>query len=350
MPRKSSISSQSIASTGRSPRIALIGCGAIAEGYYMPALARHRRILESMLLVDHNFSRARHLAARFRIKQCFADHRAVLDTVDGAIIALPTPLHHSISLEFLSRRIPVLCEKPLADSTAKALEMIELAHKMEVALAANYQQRLWPQFVKVKELILDRSLGEPVRIKYQAGDKFTWPTVSGFQFNSAGGRHGILLDRGAHVLDHICWWLGDKPKLIVSQNDSFGGIDAVAYARFEHNKCVGEVKLSWLSNYPGRFLVEFELGSIQGEIYYPQSVLLKMGAGPQKRVKLKAETYKTLGHRMVDNFIDVIVGRETPLVPATSVLDSIKLTDDCYAAATRFHMPWYSIFEAINDQ
>lgn len=334
-----------VTSPRSSPRIALIGCGAIAESYYLPALARHPRVLEALILVDQNIDRARKLGEAFNVKQPFADYRELLNKADGVIIALPTLLHHPISMEFLSRGVPVLCEKPLAESADKAVEMIELAHKMGVALATNYQQRLWPQFVKVKELISDRSLGEPVRIKYQAGDKFNWPTVSGFYFNAGGIGRGILLDRGAHALDHICWWLGGKPKIVVSQNDSFGGIDAVAHVKFEHNKCLGEVKLSWLSNYPGKFVVEFERGSIEGEIYYPQSVLMKTGTGPQKRVKLKSKTYKALGYRMVDNFIGVVVGSEKPLVSGSDVLDSISFTDECYTSATRFEMPWYEMSE-----
>jgi len=330
-----------VASTGSSPRIALIGCGAIAEAYYLPALARHPSVLEALTLVDQNIDRARKIAAKFGIKQCLADYREVLEKVDGVIIALPTHLHHPVSMEFLSRGVPVLCEKPLAESADKAREMIELAHRMGTALATNYSQRLWSQFAKVKEIIVSRSLGEPVSIKYYVGEIFNWPTVSGFYFNSAGSGRGVLLDRGAHVLDHICWWLGGKPKVISSQNDSFGGGEAVAHVQFRHNKCVGEVKLSWLSSFPCKFVVEFEQGSIEGEVSYPQSVLVKTGSNPAKRVKLKSESWSALGYRIVANFIRVISNDEKPLVPGSDVLDSITMVDECYTTATRFEMPWY---------
>jgi predicted dehydrogenase len=340
---------KSVIPPGSSPRIALIGCGAIAESYYLPALARHPRVREALTLVDQDIDRARKLASTFSVRQCLADYRESLEKVDGVIIALPTHLHHPVSMEFLARGVPVLCEKPLAESADKAREMVELAHKMETALATNYSQRLWSQFAKVKEMIARRSLGEPVSIKYYVGETFKWPTVSGFYFNSDGSSRGVLRDRGAHVLDHICWWLDGKPKVISCQNDSFGGSDAVAYVRFEHNKCMGEVKLSWLSSFPCRFVVEFEQGSIEGEVNYPQSVLMKTGAGPQKRVKLKSVTWTALGDKTVANFIGVITGNQTPFVPACDVLDSIILTDECYAAATRFEMPWYEIPEVKND-
>jgi len=337
-----------LAPTGSLPRIALIGCGAIAESYYLPALAKYPRVLKALTLVDQNIDRARKLAAAFNGKQCLIDYREALGKTDGAIIALPTHLHFPISMEFLSRGIPVLCEKPLAESADKARDMVELARTMGTALATNYSQRLWPQFAKVKEIIVSRSLGEPVSIKYYVGEVFNWPTVSGFYFNSAGSGRGILLDRGAHVLDHICWWLGGKPKVLSSQNDSFGGGEAVAHVQLRHNKCIGEVKLSWLSSFPCRFVVEFERGSIEGEVSYPQSVLLTTGDGRQKRVRLKSESWYALGHRIVANFIRVISNDEKPLVPGSDVLDSMTLVDECYAAATRFEMPWYEIPEMKN--
>lgn len=241
---------KSLASSASPPRIALIGCGAIAENYYLPALARGSRILDALTLVDRDIDRARKLATSFSVKNCLADYREALNEVDGAIIALPTHLHHPISMEFLSRGLPVLCEKPLAESADKAKEMVEQARKTGTVLTTNYLQRLWPQFARVKELLANRSLGQPLAIKYFVGEVFDWPTVSGFYFNSARSAAGVLRDRGAHVFDQICWWLGGKPKLMSSQNDSFGGGEAVAYIQFEHGRCVGEVKLSWLSNFP----------------------------------------------------------------------------------------------------
>jgi hypothetical protein len=113
---------------------------------------------------------------------------------------------------------------------------------------------------------------------------------------------------------------------------------------------VGEVKLSWLSSFPCRFVVEFERGSIEGEVYYPQNILVKTGSSPTKRVKLKSENYAALGHRMVANFIRVISNGEKPLVPGIDVLDSVSMVDECYKAATRFEMPWYVFPEVRNDR
>lgn len=330
-------------SGGRSPRLTLIGCGAIAENYYLPSLSGQPRVLEALTLVDTDIDRARKLATGFGGRRWVPDYRDALNESDGVIIALPTHLHHPVAMECLSRGLPVLCEKPLAESADKAEEMIEQARKAGVALATNYQQRLWPQFLKAKELIDGGSLGEPLSIMYRVGELFAWPTVSGFYFNSAGAGRGVLRDRGAHVLDHVCWWLGGAPRVASSRNDSFGGSEALAEVRFERGRCTGEVKLSWLSSFPCRFAIEFERGSIEGEVYYPQDIVVRAESGPPKRTKLKWEGYGALAKRIVTNFIEILSTGGTPIVSGGDVLDSLRTVDECYRLATRFDMAWYEL-------
>lgn len=329
--------------------ITLVGCGAIAEHYYLPALARLSHSLDALVLVDQNIDRATKLASGYGAAACVRDYREVLNRTDGVIVAVPTHLHHPIAMEFLARGIPVLCEKPLAESVNKAKEMVEQARRMGVTLATNYQQRLWPQFARARELFANRSLGDPVHISYHVGEVFGWPTVSGFYFNSEASSRGIVRDRGAHVMDHICWWLGAKPAVVSSEYDSFGGSEAVARIEFEHKRCTGEVRLSWVSGFPCKFLVEFERGSLEGEVYYPQSVLLKIGTRKVRRTRLARDGYSDAGDRIVSNFVAVVTRGAAPLIPGSDVLDSIAFIDECYAAASRFEMPWYESLEEKGD-
>jgi hypothetical protein len=139
--------------------------------------------------------------------------------------------------------------------------------------------------------------------------------------------------------------LDDRPKLIASRNDAYGGSEAVAHIEFEHNTCVGEVKLSWLSKYPCEYLVKCEMGTIEGDVYDYESVVLKTGSGRRKRIKLESVDKDGIALRMVTNFIGTISENKKPLITGRDVLDSIELIDECYEAATRFDMPWYSCLE-----
>lgn len=330
-----------------SPKIALIGCGAIAEQYYLPALIKHPSILDGLILVDGNKARVQKLAIRFNVKNFLADYREVLEEVDGVIVAVPTHLHYPISMEFLARGIHVLCEKPLAESVEKGQQMVDQARQTGVVLAANYQRRLYPNLVKVKELITNRTLGDPLSIKYYVGEQFDWPTASGFYFNAELTARGVLRDRGAHVMDVICWWLNQKPVVLSSQNDSFGGSEAVAHVRFKSNKCEGVVLLSWLSKFPCRFSVECEAGIIQGDIYDYRTITITNGFGRTKQVEIRngPMVYADMAYTMVSGFIQAISQNQKPLVAGSDVLPSLQFIDECYAAASRFDMPWYNVLQ-----
>lgn len=352
MPTNEGRTVETTTSAQESPRIAIIGCGAVTESLYLPAVARYPSVLKNLTLVDRNETRARQLAAAFKAQDCRVDYRAILNAgIDGVIIATPSHLHYPMAMDFLANGVHVLCEKPLAQSADKGREMVEQAQKSGVTLLANYQRRLYASYLKVKELLTEGTLGEPLSIQYFEGEEFRWPTVSGFYFDTKISSRGVLLDRGAHVLDLICWWLGEKPQLITSQNDSFGGREAVAYIQFEHQRCVGEVKLSLLGKFPCVFEVKCEAGTVAGDIYDFQSVTLTQ-SGQKKRLKLNpSEKYYTdFGHTMVTNFIDVISKGEQGLVTGADVLDSVEWIDECYAAATRFDMPWYEIAEMHNGR
>lgn len=342
-----------ITSAEGSPRIALIGCGAIAELFYLPALAKQPSVLENLMLVDRNEERVQQLAKAFNAKNYLLDHDDVLsEGADGVIIATPSHLHYPIAMDFVAEGVHILCEKPLAETADRAREVVEQAQETGATILTNYQRRLYASYRKVKELLTNGTLGEPLSMQYFEGDKYRWPIVSGSRFNTKVSSRGVLLDRGAHVLDLICWWLGEKPKLILSQNDSFGGCEAVAYVQFEHKRCVGEVKLSLLGKLPCVFKVKCERGTIEGDIYDFQSVILTMKSGQKKRLKLKSNEkyYTDFGYTMVTNFLDVISKGEKPLVSGADVLDSVEFIDECYEAASRFNMPWYEIPEMHNDK
>jgi UDP-N-acetylglucosamine 3-dehydrogenase len=332
-----------ITNTKKNPKIALVGCGAIAESYYLPALAEHPSTLSHLVVVDRNKTRAQELAMKYKLALYLEDYREILNRIDGAIVAVPTHLHYQITKDFLLSGVPVLCEKPLADTAANARELVHLARQKNVALAVNYLGRLIPSFAKAKEIIDKRTLGEPLYIKYYVGEFFEWPTVSGFYFNAPLSSRGILRDRGAHAVDHICWWLKAKPRLISSLNDACGGSEAVAEVKFESGKCKGELKLSWLASFPCTFEIICEEGVIEGNVYDYRNVFIKSKSGGKRKIHLpKRDVAKNaVACKIVKNFIDVVSNNTKPLISGNDVLDSMDFIDECYANAALFEMPWY---------
>ena len=326
------------------PRIALVGCGAIAEEYYLPALASMPDVMKQLVLVDPDPARLEKISAKYAVKGRASDYHDVMREVDAAILAVPTGLHAPIGAEFLSHRLPVLCEKPLAEDAPHARVMIEMAYERETTLAVNYLQRMIPHFAHVKYLLASRTYGRPLHMEYYIGEIFNWPTVSGFYFKSDTSTRGILRDRGAHAVDHICWWLGGKPEIVSSFNDSFGGSEAVAHLNFEKDSCSGKLVMSWFADTP-----ECEDALIEGDIYDYQKLFITEGGHRQEiAVDSPIHTKLDVARQFVHNFVDVIETGAKPLVSGADVLPSIECADEAYDKARLLDMPWYR-FEEVQD-
>jgi predicted dehydrogenase len=334
------------------PRLILIGCGAIAECFYLPAIAKYPQVLNNIVLVDSNISRVQSLAAKYNIRNCSSDYKGYLGKIDGAIIAAPNRFHFPISLDFLKSGTHVLCEKPLTEQSMEAKQLIELAKKNEIALVVNQTRRLFPSNLKVKELFLNHEIGEILSIQYYEGWKFSWPTASGFYFNPKLQTKGILIDIGAHILDLICWWLGEKPDQVACETDSFGGPESVATVRFAYQGCKGDVKLSRLSQLQNRFRIVGKAATIESRAGDWNTLWLTSQSGGTTRLSFSSpeRQFNDFADRIVSNFIDVIARGAPPLVPARDVLPSIECLESCYQSSKRFNMPWYESQEVINDR
>jgi predicted dehydrogenase len=137
----------------------------IGAGYWGPNLARNFKAgtdWELAGIVDKDHARAAKLAAAHGDVAVCGSVQELLDTVDVDAVAIATPAHthHGIALTALRAGKHVLVEKPLADSRARGLEMVEEAEERGLVLMADHTYCYTPAVLKIRELIADGSLGE----------------------------------------------------------------------------------------------------------------------------------------------------------------------------------------------
>jgi len=328
------------------PRLAIVGCGAIAERFHVPALQRRPQLLDGLVFVDPDLSRAHALVALCgggRATRELGDAK-----VDGAIVTAPHELHFPIASALLGAGVHVLCEKPLAGTAAEARDLVSTAERRGVQLAVNNTRRLYPSHLKVKELIATGELGALRRLSFEDGDKFDWPLASGALFGVRGKGRGILLDIGAHVVDLACWWLGGAPEVTGYEDDAMGGTEAMATARLRSGGCDVTLRLSWISKLKNGFVLEGERGSVEGGIYDWSTLTHTTGGRPRKlSLPTKARVYADFAPILLDNFIDVISRGAKPLVPGADVMPSLDVIETCYARRTRMAMPWFDAYTKV---
>ena len=71
---------------------------------------------------------------------------------------------------------------------------------------------MFPSFIEAKKLIDQGYIGRLKSIDYFEGATFGWQSLTGFYVNPSITSKGIMMDLGPHVIDTICWLIGQKPK------------------------------------------------------------------------------------------------------------------------------------------
>jgi predicted dehydrogenase/nucleoside-diphosphate-sugar epimerase len=323
-------------------RLALIGCGAAAKRYYLPALTKHRDSIGALYLVDKNPEQAADLAQHLNGAITLTEYADCLSTVDGAIIVVPPVAHYRIASEFLSAGVHVLCEKPLAEKAQEVAALRAVADRTGACLCVNNTWRTFPSFRAAKDLIEAGRIGVVHSITFYEGKIFEWQGSTGFYVNPHVASKGVLQDLGAHYLDLVCWWLGAKPEVVRFQDDSFGGPESVADLEARTPTCDVRVFLNRLNALEGRFRIVGEKGTITGALYDWQKIQIEDASGNLiQKVGPRYRTYPDLVHAIFENFLRVIQKREQPLVSGADVHPSIALIEEAYSKRTRTPMTGY---------
>ena len=127
------------------------------------------------------------------------------------IVASPAPLHAAYAAQLLSRKIPVLIEKPLSDSLQRytVYRDVLAAHKDRIEIA--YNLRFMSSALKFKALLGACAVGEVRSVSVEVGQYLPdWRPSSDYRKNVSAQRElggGVLLEL-SHELDYLGWLLG----------------------------------------------------------------------------------------------------------------------------------------------
>lgn len=142
-----------------------LNAAVIGAGYWGPNLARNFRASadwDLAAICDLDVARAERVADGVggvpvtpRLDDVLAD-----PAIDAVAIATPARTHHPIVLAALEAGKHVIVEKPLADTRARGLEMVERARERGLVLMADHTYCYTPAVLKIRELIADGFLGD----------------------------------------------------------------------------------------------------------------------------------------------------------------------------------------------
>jgi predicted dehydrogenase len=318
--------------------LAIIGCGAIADSYYFPVLSADAVARDRVWLVEPSAERREKAAAAFgfRREQLVGDIADLPAKVTAAVNATPSHLHVATTLPLIERGVNVIVEKPLAETADDARQLVAAAKGRSV-VTANHYRRFCPSYRLARELIAAGEIGEVRRIEWAEGQKFEWPTQSGFYFRrpwKTGRPRGVLLDIGVHVLDVVCWWLEETPRVVSASMDGFGGPECFTRAELAFGEVEVDLAVSFHSKLANGFVVQGTKGAIRGSVTDFATIEVRTGSGGwQPRRGPGPAGWTDFAGILLTNFAAAVEGREALLVEPESVVRPLQAVDAIYEAA-----------------
>jgi len=194
-------------------RLALIGCGAIADSHGQ-ALARIDGA-RLTAVVDVREDRAKRFAEQYAKGTdeigIYTDYRHALDSpqLDAVIVAAPSGLHAKIGGDTISAGKHVLIEKPLTLSSVDTRALVEKARKQKVYLGTVHPNRYYPSNQMAHSAIREGRLGKLSHVVATV----RWNRTRAY-YDEAPWRKtremdgGVLFNQAWHAIDLMLWLAG----------------------------------------------------------------------------------------------------------------------------------------------
>ena len=202
-------------------KIGIIGCGGIANGKHMPSL---KAVEEGEMVAFCDIIEERALKAKEEFgtgdAKVYTDYKEMLKdpTIDVIHVCTPNSSHSVSSIAAMDADKHVMCEKPMAKTTAEAEAMLEAAKKTGKKLTIGYQNRFRKDSSYLHTVCENNELGDIYYAKAHAIRRRAVPTWGVFLDEEAQGG-GPLIDIGTHALDLTLWMMDNyKPKYVVGNS------------------------------------------------------------------------------------------------------------------------------------
>jgi predicted dehydrogenase len=346
-------------------RVILVGCGAVARQFYVPALLAlqntgHVRV---SAIVDPAVSARESIARSFpKAGQAASLEQTTAPAGTLAIIASPPGFHATQTIAALERGWHVLCEKPMASTLSEAELMVAAAQRHQRLLAIGLYKRFFPSSRYIRSLCRDWGLGPLTHFTIAEGGPFRWPAGPSF-FDRSQTRGGVLFDIGVHVFDLLAWWLGE-PASFRYADDAMGGLETNAFVQLTYpGGAQGRVHISrdWTTAQEYRFV--FERGIVTWKVNDANGLTVQLAGAPaamqgtlvtsqgEPLVPVDSQPLETNAQCFIlqlANVVAAIAGDEALLVPGEEGLHSIKLIEQCYAHRVLVEQPWLTPAETAH--
>lgn len=319
-------------------KVAVFGCGAIAERRHIPEYAANENV-ELVAFADPIVERAEKMAETYGGK-AYSSYEELLanETVDAVSVCTPNYLHAPMAIAAANAGKHVLVEKPMAVSTEEGEQMIEAAKKNGVYLMVGHNQRLMPPHVKAKEILESGKLGKVLNFRTSFGhpgpEGWSVDGAESWFFRKEEAIMGAMGDLGVHKSDFIRYLLNDEVSevagFISTLHKEGTKVDdnATCLLRMKSG-AIGTLVASWTQYRAGDNSTVLwcengvmKIGTVEGD-----EVIVELTNGTVETYKVgaMATNEKQVPSGVIDAFVESIVTQTPPAISGEEGLRSLQV-------------------------
>ncbi|GGG19289.1 Gfo/Idh/MocA family protein [Paenibacillus abyssi] len=200
-------------------KIAIAGCGIVAQQDYFPILALNeiREKIEVTAVCDVVPGRAQEMCLKYGFGSAYTDYEAMLQNADADLIAIltPIPLHYRQALSALNAGKHVYVQKTMTTTSEEALELTRIAKEKGLILGASPGQMLDRYHQEAKRIIDSGKIGKVCFVRGQGphpGHEFEdLKGIDPSWYYKPGG--GPMMDVAVYPLTSITGILGPAKRV-----------------------------------------------------------------------------------------------------------------------------------------
>ncbi len=323
-------------------RFAPVGLGTISN-IFMKACAQSTKCKVTALVTGHAAEKAPKYEALYGVspKNVYDydnyDEIAHNPEIDAVYIGLPNSMHAEYTIRAAKAGKHVLCEKPMAISSAECRQMIDACRENNVKLMIAYRVHYDPMWQEIRRLARSGAIGEIQG--FQGG--FYGSKMSGWRLDRKLAGGGSLLDLGIYPLNAIRWFSGEEPDHFAAQVAT--KIPGPRFAQVEESiefnmRFASGILASSGSSYgedgPAYLSVDGTEGNLWVEPAYLYDGLRYRGStihGPVSGVSPNKLPYQFVAE--ADHFADCVRDNRTPATPGEEGLKDMLAIEAIYRAA-----------------
>jgi len=186
-------------------KLGVIGTGRIGK-VHIATLVQSVPLAEVVAVADVNIAGATEVANGFGISTVYSNYEDVINhpEVEAVVICSPTDTHAQYIIEAANAGKHIFCEKPVDLSISVIQGALEAVAKAGVKLMVGFNRRFDPNFLKLKQLVVDGKIGDPHVLKITSRD----PAPPPAEYSAVSG--GMFMDMTIHDFDMARYIVGSE--------------------------------------------------------------------------------------------------------------------------------------------